>query len=217
MNVLHRRHRIRSHLFSGTRLSRLFSGFVIPGAELTVGDYRLSVPDIELKPFSRIAVKGENGTGKTLFLKHISRVVRDKIGAEHLAYIKQEYSKTEIKNLIDRFMLLDATTKGRVVSDLYRLGSSPASFTSTSENLALSPGEIRKLDFVLAMNGRVSIVIMDEPTNHLDIASSTVLEEILKKAEVAMVIVSHDRIFLEKCTEEEIFIRREGNLGLVYF
>lgn len=197
--------------------SRLFSGFVIPGAELTVGDYRLSVPDIELKPFSRIAVKGENGTGKTLFLKHISRVVRDKIGAEHLAYIKQEYSKTEIKNLIDRFMLLDATTKGRVVSDLYRLGSSPASFTSTSENLALSPGEIRKLDFVLAMNGRVSIVIMDEPTNHLDIASSTVLEEILKKAEVAMVIVSHDRIFLEKCTEEEIFIRREGNLGLVYF
>ena len=100
---------------------------------------------------------------------------------------------------------------------MYRLGSSPASFTSTSENLALSPGEIRKLDFVLAMNGRISIVIMDEPTNHLDIASSTVLEEILKKAEVAMVIVSHDRIFLEKCTEEEIFIRREGNLGLVYF
>lgn len=197
--------------------SRLFSGFVIPGAELTVGDYRLSVPDIELKPFSRIAVKGENGTGKTLFLKHISRVVRDKIGAEHLAYIKQEYSKTEIKNLIDRFMLLDATTKGRVVSDLYRLGSSLASFTSTSENLALSPGEIRKLDFVLAMNGRISIVIMDEPTNHLDIASSTVLEDILKKSGVTTVIVSHDEAFLENCTDYEIFIRRKGNSGQVIF
>lgn len=200
---------------SGYTFSPLFSAIAVPGAEITAGDYRLYVPDIELKPLSRIAVKGENGTGKTLLLNHIYRAARKKTGTESIARLKQEYSERDIKDLVLQFRELEDGARGRVISDLYRLGSSPASFTM--DNPALSPGEIRKLDFVLAMNGGVSLVIMDEPTNHLDITSIMVLEEILKNAGVTSVIVSHDKVFLENCTEREILVLREGNKGRVCF
>lgn len=200
---------------SGYAFSPLFSSITIPGAEITAGDYRLSVPDIELKPLSRIAIKGENGTGKTLLLNHIYRAARERTGAERIVFLKQEYTEAEIKNLVDRFRILDGRDRGMVVSDLYRLGSCPASFTS--ENLALSPGEIRKLDFVLAMNDGISLLLLDEPTNHLDITAVIVLEEILKNTGVTTLIVSHDVAFLENCTETEILVRRKGNRGLVCF
>ena len=189
----------------------LFSGIRIPEKLICAGDYSVQVPSFEIAVKDRIALVGDNGAGKTLLLHYIFETAAQK--TKSILFLKQEYTQEEIAGVLRRFSQLNNSLKGRVVSDLYRLGSAPSSFTS--DGLSVSPGEIRKLDFVLGISEQVSLILMDEPTNHLDITAIQVMEEILKEGDVTSIIVSHDRAFLDACTQKTITVLREGNRGQV--
>ncbi len=72
-----------------------------------------------------------------------------------------------------------------------------------------SPGETRKLLLALGMTRRPHIIIMDEPTNHMDLPSIECLEQALADCPCCLLLVSHDRRFLEKLTQQHWQITRK--------
>jgi len=84
----------------------------------------------------------------------------------------------------------------QVMNVVASLGSRPERVLDSAN---CSPGEWRKLFFGLGVLRKVNLIIMDEPTNHLDLPSIQCLENALAACESALLLVSHDLIFLKKC------------------
>ena len=81
----------------------------------------------------------------------------------------------------------------------------------------MSPGELRKLMISLAVERPLSLLILDEPTNHMDITSVLALENALSSLSCALLVVSHDSVFLSKVTNERLHSERNGNEGKILF
>ena len=79
--------------------------------------------------------------------------------------------------------------------------------------MSVSPGELRKLIIAMGISKPISLMILDEPTNHMDITSVMALEQALQEVDCALLIVSHDKIFLEKVCQKNWHITRENNAG----
>ena len=130
-----------------------------------------------------------------------------------LLYLPQEISDEERGRIFDEFGQLEEDERGEVLSTLYRLGSEPTRLTtenpgSNTGNQQVSPGELRKLMIALAVQRPLSLLILDEPTNHMDITSVLALENALASLDCAMIVVSHDKAFLEKITNAALTAER---------
>ena len=190
----------------------LFSSLVIDETVIAVPGYSLTVEKIEFPPHSRTAVTGMNGSGKTLFIRHLAAKAVEKWGADKVAFLKQEYSPEEAECLTAELRNLRDDEKGALVSDLYRLGSSPSSFVTAA---GLSPGELRKLDLLLSLRAQPALLIMDEPTNHLDITSVMAFESLLSSSDLTLVLVSHDAKLRQTLCTRTVSVERKGNTGSV--
>ena len=171
--------------------------------------YTLHVPGIEILPGDKIALTGQNGTGKTLFIKHIISQLEKSGRTNEVMYLPQEIPEEQQKEILKEFNELEDAERGETLSTLYRLGSEPENIES---NL-LSPGELRKLMISLAVQKPLSLLILDEPTNHMDITSVLALENALSEVSCAMIVVSHDKAFLSKVTKRNLHTERNGNSG----
>ncbi|MCL1910003.1 MAG: ATP-binding cassette domain-containing protein [Kiritimatiellaeota bacterium] len=178
-------------VFRGTVLS-------FPAGEVPLGDGRKLVhPDLYISPTDRIALTGENGLGKSTILKKFIPCL--KIERERLIYIPQEITAEEAKELLADVKTLQNDKKGVVMTSVRRLGSHPGRLL---ESALPSPGEIRKLLLALGVAKGPHLIVMDEPTNHMDLPSIECLEEALAECPCAMLLVSHDRRFLDKLTDK---------------
>ena len=188
------------------------------GSELS-SDYKLHIPRIQIDRGAKIALTGQNGTGKTLFIKHLIGELEKADRTKELMYLPQEISEKQRKKIFAQFNELDDAHKGEVLSTLYRLGSEPESLTQTeaADETTISPGELRKLMISLAILKPLSLLILDEPTNHMDITSVLALENALSSLSCAMLVVSHDEHFLEKVTEKRLHAERNGNSGRIVY
>ena len=206
---------------AGTEFSK---PLVIQAGELTAGSYTLSIPHIELKRGDKIALTGENGTGKTLFIRHVISLVEQSGRTGEVLYLPQELSAADTEAIVSDFSGLDEGERGEVLSTLYRLGSEPDRLQQLKNPAgskeaahidlpALSPGELRKLVIALAVQRPLSLLILDEPTNHMDITSVLALEDALAPLDCAMLIVSHDQAFLQKTTNAQLVTVRDGDRG----
>lgn len=100
-----------------------------------------------------------------------------------------------------------------MLSTLFRLGSEPDRLSISDDSAQLSPGELRKLMIALAVQKPLSLLILDEPTNHMDITSVLALENALALLDCAMLVVSHDRSFLNKITNTNLIAERGDEGG----
>ena len=190
---------------------------------LKAGSYSLKIPHIEIKRGMKIALTGQNGCGKTLFIRHVIELVEKAGRKSELLYLPQEISEKETQSILADFYELDENERGEVLSTLFRLGSEPERLNQLRENdfsnvahslnAGLSPGEFRKLMIALAVQKPLSLLILDEPTNHMDITSVLALENALSSLDCAMLVVSHDRAFLGKICNESLSATRDGNQG----
>ncbi|MBR6353913.1 MAG: ABC-F family ATP-binding cassette domain-containing protein [Oscillospiraceae bacterium] len=151
----------------------------------------------------RIALIGDNGTGKSTLVKLIMNEEKPDAGFLYLgptvrrAYLPQLVSFTdETRSALDT-MLYDCRCTPQEARD--RL----AAFGFRGEDVftpvgALSGGEKSRLRLCMLMGGDVNFLILDEPTNHLDIASREWMEDALSDYEQTLLFVSHDRYFIEK-------------------
>ena len=192
---------------------------------LEVGTYSLKIPHIEIKRGMKIALTGQNGCGKTLFIRHVTELLQRSGRKDEMLYLPQEISEDETKSILADFYGLDEGGRGDVLSTLFRLGSEPerlnqlrdADFSDAENSWSakLSPGEFRKLMIALAVQKPLSLLILDEPTNHMDITSVLALENALASLDCAMIVVSHDKAFLEKTTNGCLVAVRDGNQGRI--
>ena len=191
---------------------------IIEEKDLVVGDsigegntYTLHSPRLEIAPGEKLALTGQNGSGKSLFIKHVISEL-EKLGRiKEVMYLPQEISREEAKQIFEDFNKLEDDERGEVLSTLYRLGSEPESLQK--ENL--SPGELRKLMISLAVQKPLSLLILDEPTNHMDITSVLALENALASLSCSLLLVSHDKAFLSKVSKRQLHAERKGNLGRI--
>ena len=176
--------------------------------------------DINCKIYrgQRIGIIGKNGTGKSTLLKIISRKLEYEFGEIiegtkiDLGYYDQHHLDLNIENtifeeLVSNFKLLDEEAR-----------SLAGSFLFTEEEVFkkiknLSGGERARVSLMKLMLSKPNFLILDEPTNHLDIYSREVLEESLEEYDGTMVVVSHDRHFLENLVD--IFYEiKDGKLSI---
>ena len=156
--------------------------------------------DLSVEPRSRACLVGRNGAGKTTLLKLLAGQIQPDDGeravqpAIRIAYVPQE------PEIVGATLLEHVTAGGaaehRAEAALAIFGIDPAKSTS-----GLSGGEIRRVALARAFAEDPDLLLLDEPTNHLDILAIETLEQELSASRAAMVIVSHDRAFLERTTQ----------------
>jgi macrolide transport system ATP-binding/permease protein len=174
---------------------------------ISLGEIRtLVIPDLIVRPDSRIAITGNNGAGKSVLISYL--LSKMNISRGSFIYIPQEIGEDIWKDVLQEISELDDVRFGSVLTAVYRLGSEPERILSSSSP---SPGEKRKIMFGLGLLRKPGLIIMDEPTNHMDIPSINCLEKAVSCFLGALIIVSHDRRFLKKITDVEWAISRKGN------
>ncbi|NOQ23164.1 MAG: ATP-binding cassette domain-containing protein [Candidatus Aegiribacteria sp.] len=164
-------------------------------AEIRIGEATLSYPHLEIQSEDRIALTGGNGTGKTTLLTHLSSELN--CPPAKLIWISQEITADECSGYLSEVKKLSREDLGRIMTIVRRLGSDPERVLSSE---VPSPGEARKLLLALGLSKTPWLVIMDEPTNHMDLPSVECLEKALNDYTGALVLVSHDREFLDNTT-----------------
>ncbi len=169
----------------------------------------------------RIALVGKNGAGKTTLLRllageyeptsgHISRESGLRIG-----YLPQVMLFTDSRSLREEVMtVFSGEDEARFVAEMDRtlvgLGFERTDFTRPCSEF--SGGWRMRIELAKILLRHPDLLLLDEPTNHLDIESIQWLEEFLAQSQSAVLLVSHDRAFLDHATNRTI----EITLGRIY-
>ncbi len=226
MSIQHRMERIRKterpkteKTMRATFGERDFSGdmvFTMKNVEKSFGD-RTLFSDVELKVEGgeRIALLGDNGTGKSTFIKCLlgEETCQGKIQfgpTVKWGYLPQiiHFSHPE-RSLYDT-MLYEKNCTPQVARD--RLGAFLFQGEDVFKSVGnLSGGEQSRLRLCMLMDEKINLLILDEPTNHLDIASREWVEAAIEEFEGALLFVSHDRYFIEKFAER-IWLLEDGGI-----
>jgi len=155
----------------------------------------LEVPELRMAPTDRIALTGANGSGKSTLLRHL--LARANVDAERLIYIPQEISAAEARDCLERARALPNAERGLLMTTVSQLGSRPSRLLESAQP---SPGEARKLLLAFGILRHPQLIVMDEPTNHMDLPSIQCLEDALSECRCGLLLVSHDKPFLERLT-----------------
>ena len=158
----------------------------------------------EIKRGERVAVIGDNGTGKTTLLKIINGLLPAdegdvRLGTRvHIGYYDQEQQvlhmeKTLFDELQDAYPDMDNTQVRKVLAAFLFTGDDV--FKQVKD---LSGGERGRLSLAKLMLSESNFLILDEPTNHLDMVSKEILEDALNSYTGTVLYVSHDRYFINR-------------------
>lgn len=159
--------------------------------------------DLNLYWQNKAAIIGANGTGKTTLLDIINGDLAPDSGSVELgASVKMGYYRQEI----DKFDPEDDLVTALVKSCSMKINEARnvlGAFLFTDQEVFkkikdLSGGEKSRLRLLELMNGNYNFLILDEPTNHLDLPSREVLEDVLQDYPGTVLVVSHDRYFINK-------------------
>ena len=160
--------------------------------------------DFEIKRGERVAVIGNNGTGKTTLLKIINQMESADSGEIRLGskvqigYYDQEHQvlhmeKTVFEEIQDTYPNMNNTQVRNCLASFLFTGDDV--FKRISD---LSGGERGRVSLAKLMLSEANFLILDEPTNHLDITSKEILEDALNRYTGTVLYVSHDRYFINR-------------------
>ena len=184
----------------------------LSGTKLTFGgDPLLDGASLEVAKGARIALVGRNGSGKSTLLKIAAGVIEADDGERFVhpgvtvRYLPQEPDFTGFETAEDYIAsALDHDTDAHAISVLTEALQIPA----TLDLNTCSGGEARRVAIAASLISKPDVLLLDEPTNHLDLTAITWLEQYLKTMRSAIVLISHDRRFLETLTTSTVWIDR---------
>jgi len=170
----------------------------------------------DLKRGEKIALIGENGRGKTTLFNIIMDKVKSDFGIKvvgvnvNVGYYDQEQSnlnpdKTVLNEIWDDFPeLTTSELRGFLGSFLFR---GDDVFKDINK---LSGGERCRINLLKLMLSKSNLLLLDEPTNHLDIPSREALEESILSYDGTLIVISHDRYFLNKVINRILELQEDG-------
>lgn len=170
----------------------------------------------DLKRGEKVALIGENGRGKTTFFKIIMDKIESDSGSKvlganvNLGYYDQEQSnlnldKTIIDEVWDEFPELTTTELRNYLGSFLFRGDDVF-----KEINKLSGGERCRINLLKLMLSKSNLLLLDEPTNHLDIPSREALEEAILTYDGTLIVISHDRYFLNKVINRILELEENG-------
>jgi len=161
----------------------------------------------------RLCLVGRNGTGKSTLLKLVAGIIEADGGERwvqpgvRIAYLPQEPDASQYATLKDYIVAglpedeQDQTYRADVlIEDL--------SVAGDADPKTASGGELRRAALARTLIGEPDLLLLDEPTNHMDIATIEWLEDYLKAWRGAMVLISHDRTFLNNLASACLWLDR---------
>lgn len=189
----------------------------ITDAALTFGGTPLLTnASLAVFPRDRICLVGRNGSGKSTLMKIVAGLVEPDQGeiirssGTRWTYLEQAPDlsafatlRSYIETGLGEERLLDPTAGGRIPYFLETLGLSGDETPDT-----LSGGERRRAALIRALAPDPDVLLLDEPTNHLDLPAIEWLEDELSRSRSALVLISHDRRFLENLSRRTVFLDR---------
>jgi ATP-binding cassette subfamily F protein uup len=167
--------------------------------------------DLSIGPFERLCLVGRNGSGKSTLLKIAAGMIEPDTGTSFvqpsvtIRYLPQspDLSGFATTSSFVEAGLAPGDDPHRVRYLLESLG-----LTGAEDPALLSGGESRRAALARVLAPEPDILLLDEPTNHLDVVAIEGLEAVLKTMRSAMVLISHDRRFLETLSEATLWLDR---------
>ncbi|CDN49938.1 ABC-F family ATP-binding cassette domain-containing protein [Neorhizobium galegae] len=166
---------------------------------------------MQVEPGDRICLVGRNGSGKSTLMKIAAGMVEPQSGevfrhpSSTIRYLEQapDFADYSTVQAYAEAGLGPGDDPYRVTYLLEHLG-----LTGQEHPNTLSGGESRRAALARVMAPEPDILMLDEPTNHLDLPTIEWLEEELRKTRSALVVISHDRRFLEKVSNATVWLDR---------
>jgi ABC transport system ATP-binding/permease protein len=182
----------------------------------------------QLGPGDRVGMAGVNGSGKTSLLNLLAGTTGPGLAAEgtvvrgktvRLAHLSQELAELDpdqrVREAVEEIRL-QVRVGDRELSAgqlLERLGfAAERQWTQVGD---LSGGERRQVQMLRLLMAEPNVLLLDEPTNDLDIETLTEFEDLLDGWPGTLVVVSHDRYFLERVTEHVVALLGDGRLSFL--
>ncbi len=173
--------------------------------------------------FEKVGIIGNNGTGKSTFLNLITQALQPDSGNIEIGQtIKFGYYRQDGISFDNQERVIDAVTK---IAEFITFEDGTKMSATQMLNYFLFPpdtqynyieklsgGEQRRLYLCTVLMENPNFLILDEPTNDLDIMTLNVLEEYLKSFAGCVIIVSHDRFFMDKIVDHLFVFEGEGKI-----
>ena len=203
------------------------AGFLLSLTDIALtfgGEALFDGAELNVEPGARIALVGRNGSGKSTLLKIAAGLIEPDRGERFVhpgatvRYLPQEpdFSRHETAEDYLHAALHDETDAHQIPIIAETFEVDPATPLDSC-----SGGEARRIAIAAALISKPDILLLDEPTNHLDLRAIARLEERLGASTSALVLISHDRRFLENLTTRTVWIDRGAtrsiDRGFKYF
>mgnify|MGYP004453260605 FL=1 len=228
--MLDKMDRIEKPIEENTQMHLLFTPKIQSGNDvLTIKNLSKSFGEhslfsdiaFEVKRGEKVAIIGDNGTGKTTILKMINKMLAPDTGSitlgtnVQIAYYDQEHQvlhmeKTLFEEIQDTYPTMTNT----------QIRNMLAAFLFTDDDVFkkiknLSGGERGRVSLAKLMLSDANFLILDEPTNHLDIDSKEILENAINNFDGTVLYVSHDRFFINKTATRILDLTRHQIVNYV--
>ena len=184
----------------------------------------------ELGPGERVGILGANGSGKTTLLRLLDQTLPDSEGIQVEGRVirgktaRIGHLSQELAELRPSLRVIEAAEEVRHQA---RIGQRELSASQLLQQLgfsggwlqvavsSLSGGERRRLQLLRLLMDEPNVLLLDEPTNDLDIETLTEVEDLLDGWPGSLVVVSHDRYFLERVTDHVLALPGDGTLAFL--
>ena len=174
--------------------------------------------DIEVRRGEKVALVGRNGEGKTTLMRVIMRELDPMAGESRVGYnVNIGYYAQNQEDILDKEDTVFGTLDRIAVGDIrLKLRDILGAFLFKGEDIdkkvaVLSGGERARLAMAKLMLKPYNLLALDEPTNHMDIRSKDILKQALKAYDGTLIIVSHDRDFLDGLVDK-LYEFRDGHV-----
>ena len=174
--------------------------------------------DIEIKRGEKVALVGRNGEGKTTLMRVIAGELQPLAGESRLGHnVDLGYFAQNQEDILDKTETVFSTLDRIAIGDIRtKLRDILAQFLFRGEDIdkrvsVLSGGERARLGMAKLMLQNHNLLALDEPTNHMDIKSKDILKQALKSYDGTLIVVSHDRDFLDGLVDK-LYEFRDGRV-----
>lgn len=176
-----------------------------------------------INKYDRLGIVGDNGCGKTTLINMLCGKVKPDSGSVETGETVRIGVFAQENNDVEKDVSQRAIDYIRDVAEFIQTGDEKISASRLMERFLFTPdmqyspisklsgGEKRRLYLLKVLMAAPNILFLDEPTNDLDVETLTVLEDYISSFNGAVVIVSHDRYFLDKCVDR-IFAFENGKI-----